>query len=194
MVKGISQFFYACDFVDRWVHESLTPDSLSNISSINSIERQPRTFPSSNYSISSSYSFNARQIFSGREIRINCDSDSNLVGCAQPLEGVDFRVNRRSFSSYHSKTSLEGAYSIDIRANKSSNQIKRNKCFVSSPLECAAIYLQNNSQSDLSWFNYFNVTFFWLLTAVVKLFLSFIYLIGVFSISNIICVHWGLIF
>ena len=186
---------------------TLTPYSLSNNLSINSMDRQPRIFPTSIKSISSSNIFHAREISSGGEIRTKCNYDSNLVGCDQLLEGVEFRANCPVCSYSQRETPLQGEYSIDIRVNQLYNQFKRNKCFFSSSLEGAAVYVQNFSRSYLSWFNSFYVTFpacflicwpfwlfFWLFIAVVNWFPSFIYLIGVFSISNITWVYWSLVF
>ena len=117
VVKCISQFFNACNFLDRWVHESFSSDSLSNSSSINLINNQSHTFSTSIISIESDNHYHVREFSPVNEIQSNWGGELILVNCAQPLEGTDFSVNQFNRPSCQSTTPLEGACSLDIRTN-----------------------------------------------------------------------------
>ena len=156
VVICISRFFDACDFSDRWVHDSSSSDSLSDTSPAKMMNKPFRALSTSINSIESGNHCHIRQFYPVKEILPHSVGNSLLTDCAQPIEGVDFTVVRNLCQGV---TPLEAICSCDIRINELINQCKRNKSVVNYPIEGVRISAQNFSQSASSWFISLNVTF-----------------------------------
>ena len=99
MVKSICRFFDACNFLDRWVYDSLWSDSLSDSSLAKLINNPFHPLSISINSIESDNHCHVREFYPVNETLPNSVGNSMLADCAQPLEGVAFIADRNSCQS-----------------------------------------------------------------------------------------------
>ena len=151
-----ANFLTLAIFLDRWVHDSSSSESLFHRSLAKLINNPFQALSISVNSIELDNHCHVRELYPVNEILPNSMGNSILADCAQPLEGVAFIADRNSGQSV---IPLEGACSFGIRTNELIKQCKRNKFFVNYPLKGVKFYAQNFGQSALSWFNSFNVIF-----------------------------------
>ena len=121
VVKGISQFFDACDFLDRWVNDSSSSDLLSDSSPAKLMSKPFHALSTPIVSIEFDNHCHVREFYPVKEVVLKSLVNSMLTDCAQPIEGVAFTADRISCQSV---TPLEGVCSFGIRTNELINHAR----------------------------------------------------------------------
>ena len=153
VVKCISRFFDACDFLDCWVRDCSLSEDLSDGLSAMSGDNQVPTLSASINSIESVSYCQPRAFCPIQDNSLDLapySSKDNGIQSAESVNNLDIQVTSQRTKS------LEGDCSFNFGYTELFNEFNS---VVTSPLEGVRINCQNSIQSALSWLNSLIVTF-----------------------------------